>query len=99
LRIRAYNASILVILIVGLVAARVRPATILLLGLNPFVYQHHRQRSQRLDPVAALTLGAVFARRSMWFPVVAAIAAGLIKLPLCLVGIVTLVAIRSGPCG
>ncbi len=96
LRIRAYNASILVILIVGLVAARVRPATILLLGLNPFVYQQFIVNAHNdLTPVAALTLGAVFARRSMWFPVVAAIAAGLIKLPLCLVGIVTLVAIRS----
>ncbi|GAC1402131.1 MAG: hypothetical protein NVSMB59_23790 [Vulcanimicrobiaceae bacterium] len=96
LRLRLANALALVTLIGGLIAARVSHASIAIVALNPYLYQQFIVNGHNdLVPVVGLVLAATLARRSIWFPVVATIAAGLIKLPLALVGVATFLTVRS----
>ncbi len=96
MRLRSVNAIVLIGLFGGLIAGRIPLAAVLILALNPYVYNQYVVNAHNdLVPIAALTLGVVFAARSRWFVIVAAAIAGLVKLPLLLVGLATFGAIDS----
>ncbi len=96
MRLRSVNAIVLIGLFGGLIAGRIPIAAVLILALNPYVYNQYVVNAHNdLVPIAALTLGVVFAARSRWFVIVAAAIAGLVKLPLLVVGLATFGAIDS----
>jgi len=98
LRLRVVNTVVLLGLFGGLLAARIPIAAVLVFALNPYVYQQFVVNAHNdLLPIAALTLGCAFAYRSPWPLVVATALAGLVKLPLLLVGVATLGTIASLP--
>jgi len=96
MRLRIFNAVVLVAFLGGLALARVPQAAIVIIALNPYVYQQFVVNAHNdLLPVAALILGAAIAPRSIWLTCIATVAAGLIKFPLCFVGLATLATVRS----